>query len=164
MLRKREKHVLFELLENGRIPDKHVAKKLNTTQPTVTRIRQKLEREGYIKRYAAVPCLNKVGLDLVVFTLFQWMDYSKEDERKKAAEEVKNKPQTIYIGNGEGLSGKTEIIVSAHKSFNDYSKYIKELRKHWGKYVEHIDQFITPVDENYVGFKSGPAATAALSE
>ncbi len=42
MLKKKERDVLLKLIKNGRKTDKQIAKEIDTTQPTVTRIRQKL--------------------------------------------------------------------------------------------------------------------------
>lgn len=145
-MKKREKQVFFELLKDGRIPDKHIAQKIKTTQPTVTRIRQKLEREGYIKKYSVLVDLKKAGISIIVVTMFKWADYSVEKEQEEARKDIIRMPELLSISRGEGMRGKTNIIISAHDSFNSYEDFVRALRKKWGNYVFDIESFISSVD------------------
>lgn len=142
-LRGREKQVLFELLKDGRIPDKHIAKKIGTTQPTVTRTRQKLEREGFIQRYRAVTDFEKAGIGVVTITFWTWVDYSKKDERHAFMDYLKNQPQVCYLARGEGIEGRTTVMMSAHKDFKEYENFIREVRKVGGTNISRFVQFIS---------------------
>jgi DNA-binding Lrp family transcriptional regulator len=53
-MKRRELEVFFELIKNSKKSDRDIAKKLNISQPTVTRVRKKLERT-VIKAYTLVP-------------------------------------------------------------------------------------------------------------
>lgn len=145
-LKKREKQVLFELLKDGRMPDKHIAQKIKTTQPTVTRIRQKLERTGYIKKYCAIADFKKVGITILVVTMFKWADYSIEKEQDEARKYILHMPELLSLSRGEGMRGKTNIIISAHKNFKTYEDFVRTLRKKWGNYVKDIESFISSSD------------------
>jgi DNA-binding Lrp family transcriptional regulator len=149
VLKKREKEVFVHLLENARMPDKHIAKLLNTTQPTVTRIRQKLEKAGYIKGYKPIVDLQKLGIGLVALTLFRISDFSKTEEIKKVVvPDLKKMPEVILVAEGEGM-GKTSLIVSMHKDFPDFEEWMIALRKKYGKYVEEEEQFFFSTSRIY---------------
>lgn len=162
-LRGREKQVLIELLKDGRIPDKHVAKKIGTTQPTVTRIRQKLERENIIKRYRAIVDYGKVGIAVVVITFWTWSDYSKQEERRKFMDILKQKPEVMFLSRGEGIEGRTTVIISAHCNFGEYESFIREVRSMGGTNISRVIQFITSPGF-YKQYDSTDASVAALSK
>ncbi len=145
-MKKRETQVFFELLKDGRMPDKHIAQKIRTTQPTVTRIRQKLEREGYIKKYGAIVDFKKVGISMLVVTMFKWADYTIEKKQDEARKDILHMPELLSLCRGEGMRGKTNIIISAHKNFKSYEDFVRALRKRWGNYVTDIESFISSVD------------------
>ena len=56
-----ELKILSELMKNARISDRELAKKIGVSQPTVSRIRSRLEKEGYIRGYTVLPNLRKLG-------------------------------------------------------------------------------------------------------
>lgn len=142
-LRGREQQVLFELLKDGRIPDKHIAKKIGTTQPTVTRIRQKLERERFIKKYKALADYEKTGIGLVAFTFFTWGDYTKDSLRESYRAFLLKQPQVMFAARGEGIEGRTTCIISAHRDFKEYEDFVRELRKVGGVNVVRVTQFFS---------------------
>ena len=149
MLKKREKEVLAYLLANARMPDKHIAKLLRTTQPTVTRIRQKLEKTGYIKGYKPIIDLQKMGIGLIALTLFRISDFSKTEEIKKnVVPDLRRMPEVILVAEGEGM-GKTSLIVSMHKDFPEFEEWMIALRKKYGKYVEEEEQFFFSTSRIY---------------
>jgi len=149
VLKNREKEVFIHLLENARMPDKHIAKLLNTTQPTVTRIRQKLEKAGYIKGYKPIVDLQKLGIGLIAITLFRITDFSKTEEIKKVVvPDLRKMPEVILVAEGEGM-GKTSLIVTMHKDFPDFEEWMIALRKKYGKYVEEEEQFFFSTSRIY---------------
>lgn len=150
MLRKREAKVLIALMRNGRAADKHIASAYNTSQPTVTRIRQKLEKEGYIQSYMPIVDLRKIGLKMIVVTLFRISTFSKLNYIKKhVLPYLRRLPQVVIIAEGEGMSGKTSMIMSVHKNFEDYQKMILDLREKFDRFVTDIDQFEISTERIY---------------
>ncbi len=65
-LTKNDKLVLKELVENARVSDTDVAKKLKLTPPAIMKIRKKLETKGVITEYMPVLNLKKLGIDVMV--------------------------------------------------------------------------------------------------
>jgi DNA-binding Lrp family transcriptional regulator len=131
------------------MPDKHIAKLLNTTQPTVTRIRQRLEKVGYIKGYKPIVDLQKLGIGLIALTLFRIADFSKTEEiKKRVIPDLRKMPEVILVAEGEGM-GKTSLIITMHKDFPEFEEWMIELRKKYGKYVEEEDQFFFSTNRIY---------------
>ncbi len=164
MLKKREKKVLIELLENGRKPDKHIAKDIGTTQTTVTRIRQKLEREEYVENYRARANLKKAGLSIIVTTIFEWTDFSKKDVRELAKKYILKHPSVVFFARGKGMSGKTTIIITAHQNFQEYDIFVDGIREKWDTYIRNFDCFMTSVDTIYKRFCTKDAVIHRLKE
>lgn len=145
-LRDKEKQVLFELLKDGRKPDKHIAQLLKLTQPTVTRIRQRLEKEKIIRGYRAVVDEKTAGLSLSAITFFDWRDYSETEQINEALAYITKMPEVVYFARGEGLRGKTFVMITFHKTFAGYQEFTKKLRERYGKQMAYVEEFISATD------------------
>jgi len=60
--------VLSELIKNSKLSDRELAKKIGSSQPTVTRARKRLEKDGYVKEYTTIPDFSKLGYELLALT------------------------------------------------------------------------------------------------
>lgn len=145
-IRDREKQVLFELLKDGRKPDKHIAQLLKLTQPTVTRIRQRLERDKIIRGYRAIVDEKAAGFSISAITFFDWRDYSEKEQIEEAVNYINKMPEVVYFARGEGLRGKTYVMITSHKTFSDYIDFTKKLRERYGKQIAYIEEFISSTD------------------
>ena len=65
-----ELRLISELLKNSRRSDRELAKALGVSQPTVSRTKARLEKEGYISEYTIIPNFNKLGYHLFAVTFF----------------------------------------------------------------------------------------------
>jgi len=148
MLSDLDKKVLKELLRNAKTSDRSLAKKLKVSQSTLTRVRNELEREGYIRRYTILPDLGKLGCELIAFTFVKMNPeiQSKIEDVKKYANQWAN---AIYASRGEGM-GMTGVIISLHRNYTDYLQKLTIFRKEWGKYLEELQSFITAVGEGTI--------------
>jgi DNA-binding Lrp family transcriptional regulator len=63
-----EVRLLAALMNDSRKSDRELAKAIGVSQPTVTRTRLKLEKEGYIREYTIIPDFLKLGYSICVFT------------------------------------------------------------------------------------------------
>lgn len=135
-----EFRLISELVKNSRRSDRELAKELGVSQPTVTRTRVRLEKQGLID-YSAVPNLFKLGFELIA-VVFGKRNYEKYPEInvQKAQDFVKRHPNIIFGASGNGL-GYDRISVSVHRSYSDYSKFIQEIKNEW-KGVMDIESFI----------------------
>jgi DNA-binding Lrp family transcriptional regulator len=78
MSKDRMMELLHELLKNSKRSDRDLARILGISQPTVTRMRRKLERTGYVLEYTIIPDLTKLGYEIMAFT---FMNITRYDEK-----------------------------------------------------------------------------------
>jgi DNA-binding Lrp family transcriptional regulator len=132
--------LLFALIKGARRSDRELARVLNTSQPTVTRKRTKLEKEGYVKEYTVIPNLAKMQYDFLAVTFLSFAE-DRPDLFDKARKWVKDRPCIIYGTNGEGM-GMNSIMISVHMNYASYSKLITELRRDWQPNLKDIQTFM----------------------
>jgi len=144
------KKLLIELLRNSKQSDRILAKKLGVSQPTITRTRAKLEREGYIKHYTFVPDMKKMGLNILALT-FVKMDPAVVNAEmiNKVRKYAANFPNGIFASTGEGM-GMTGVIMGVHKDYRDYAKKLSMFRSDWGKYLVDIQSFVMTTEEGVI--------------
>jgi Lrp/AsnC family transcriptional regulator for asnA, asnC and gidA len=63
-----ELKLVSELMKNSRRSDRDLAKAIGVSQPTVTRTRSRLEREGIIREYTMIPDFGKLGYKIMALT------------------------------------------------------------------------------------------------
>jgi len=134
--------LLFELVKNSKRSDRELAKILGVSQPTITRMRQKLEKKT-IKEYTAIPDWVELGYELMAFT-FANLTFPPSDEQeqaRKAKDWLMKHPNVIFASNGDGMS-KNGMCISLHKDYTSFAKFITECHAGWGKYLKDIQFFI----------------------
>ncbi|MGB9134458.1 MAG: winged helix-turn-helix transcriptional regulator [Candidatus Bathyarchaeia archaeon] len=150
MLKAKEKKLLIELLRNSKESDRRLAKKLGVSQPTITRTRGKIEREGIVRSYTIIPDWRKLGFEILALT-FTKMDpkvMSKEllGKVKKYASDF---PNAFFASTGEGL-GMTGVIMSLHRDYRDYARKLTLFRADWGPFMEDIQSFVVVIGEGEI--------------
>lgn len=128
-----EMKLISKLLSNARKSDRQLAKEVGVSQPTITRIRNKLEKEGYISEYAAIPNFPKIGFEVMAATLGVWKKALTNEERKqvsKAAKELDRKRTipVIFVAGGIGLE-KDILIISYHETYSAYREFVDALKQ-----------------------------------
>ena len=135
-----ELKLISELVKNSRRSDRDLAKAVGVSQPTVSRIRVRLEKEGLIE-YSAVPNLAKLGFEILAVILCK-RDYVKHPEYaiQEAKDWAKKNPNMIFASIGNGL-GYDRIAISIHKNYAEYSKFMQESKVCWGDFMS-FDSFL----------------------
>jgi Lrp/AsnC family leucine-responsive transcriptional regulator len=131
--------LVSELFRNSRKSDREMARKLGVSQPTVSRMRGKLESEGIIKEYTIIPDFAKLGFELVAISCVKAK--VRTDYLERAQEWVKNYPNIVLSAKAEG-SGKNAVMISLHKSYTDYSKFVSETQMQWADDIENYDTIL----------------------
>jgi DNA-binding Lrp family transcriptional regulator len=140
--------LLRELMRNSKRSDRDLARILKVSQPTLTRTRKRLEREGYILDYTIIPNLIKLGYEIVAFTfLGVSKQHAKTGELDQELEETARKwvthSNTIIFGaSGEGLEGKNCMMISVHRNFTEFTDFINEFRTQWSSSIKDMDTFL----------------------
>ncbi|TET65305.1 winged helix-turn-helix transcriptional regulator [Candidatus Bathyarchaeota archaeon] len=144
------KKLLIELLRNSKESDRKLAKKLGVSQPTVTRTRGKIEREGLIRSYTVIPDWKKLGFEIFVLTFVKMNpEVMSEELYRKLRNYAAKFSNVIFSSRGQGL-GMTGVIMSLHKDYRDYSQKIGKFRNDWAQYLEDLQSFIMVTDEGEI--------------
>jgi len=125
--------LLAELMRNSKTSDRELATKLGVSQPTVSRIRAKLEKEGFIKEYTLIPDFRKLGFEIMAVTMVRLKrELSQEEIHKirKFADGFLEKNPFAYLMavDGHGL-GYDRILISFHENYSDFVKFVKATRE-----------------------------------
>ncbi len=132
--------LLYEMMKNSKRSDREIAKIIGVSQPTITRMRQRLEKRGYIRDYTVIPDLEKLGYEIAAFTFMTIANSNVKSENIE--KRIESSPKIVFSASGDGLNGKNFLMVSLHKDFTDYSKLMSEFRSKWSENIRDIDSFL----------------------
>ncbi len=144
--------LLRELLKNSRRSDRDIAKLFGSSQPTISRMRNQLDKKGYIRTYTVIPDFAKLGYEILAFTFAKLKVYpSKEESQKivKGAQEWVNKqPNVIFSADGEGLASDI-IMISFHRNYSKYADFMRSYAMDWGEIISGFQSFIVSLDSGF---------------
>ena len=141
-MKKKEMQLLVELIKNSSRSDRKLAKILGTSQPTVTRMRNKLIKEGFIQEFTVIPDFAKMGFEIVAVTLTKIKFDPELSERLKKC--VMTRPNVVFCAGCEGL-GKNRICISFHKDYADYHSFITKYMAEWRDVIESYDSVLISI-------------------
>jgi DNA-binding Lrp family transcriptional regulator len=141
-----ELRLISELMKNSRRSDRELAKVLGVSQPTVTRMVKKLEKEGVIKEYAMIPDFTKLGFEIVSIDFAKLKEPISEEKLKEIRKQVRQTLQkepisTIVAMSGMGCNAD-RVIVAFHEDYSTYMEYLDKLKQHPLVVVEEIRSFL----------------------
>ena len=150
-MKKVELKLISELMKNSRRSDRDLAGAIGVSQPTVTRIRNKLEKEGYIREYTMIPDFSKLGYKIMAITFALSRSLEKEEAEKAGktlADSVKDKQfEFIMLERGDGL-GFDGVIISLHEDYASYLKVSEWLRQFDFLEVKRINSFLINLEDS----------------
>jgi DNA-binding Lrp family transcriptional regulator len=147
MRKKLPQKLLRELLKDSKRSDRDLAKALKVSQPTITRTRHKLEKNGMIQDYTIIPDFKKMGFEIMVLTFVKMRSDILLPEVMEQGREYSMKwPNVIFASSGEGL-GMTGVIISFHKNYTEYHQRLNLLRVDWKEFTEEIQSFVIAIGE-----------------
>jgi len=148
------------LMRNCRKSDRELAKLVGVSQPTVSRIRTRLEKEGVI-RYTGAADLRKLGYDIIAITFGNWKHPEYPDIKELKTKDFLTKhPNIIFASTGRGPNSD-RVSISVHKTYSDYSAFIRELRSDWGEHWALTESFLLSLKSDNV---IRPLSLAYLAE
>ncbi|MGQ9625030.1 MAG: Lrp/AsnC family transcriptional regulator [Candidatus Bathycorpusculaceae bacterium] len=154
------KKVLLEMIDNCKRSDRELAKILGVSQPTVTRARRWLEKNGMIREYTLIPEFSKIDLEIVAFTFIKIRPETKVDKvneiRRKSASFFEKHPNILMALRGEGL-GSDGILISLHKNYAEFIQFMRELKMETAN-TEVVGSFLASLKDTnqyrYLTFKT----------
>jgi DNA-binding Lrp family transcriptional regulator len=160
-----ELKLVSELMKNSRRSDRELARVLGVSQPTVTRMRTRLEKQGYIKEYTMIPDFPKVGYHLLSLTFVKLRKTLSPEDTEKARECTRRGLREVSFGivmvdRGLGF-GYDGAILSFHEDYSGYEKYRAWLKHHSFLDLSAIESFLINLDD-VVRYR--PLTFAALAQ
>jgi DNA-binding Lrp family transcriptional regulator len=151
-LKEIERKLISELLKNSRRSDRELAKAIGTSQPTTTRLRTKLEKEGFIKEYTIIPNFSKIGYTIMAMNFIKLdpkiTEHEIEEFRSKHPDTMGNAPfGIVLIHRGIGL-GYDSVIVSFHQNYAAYDTFRKNTKRNMGPSITEMNTFLINIEEN----------------
>ena len=155
--------IMCELMKNSKVSDRKLAKITGVSQPTITRRRARLEKDGMLE-YTAIPNFVKLGFEIFVLSFYSWKTeattrLAHEDSEKimgKLSAFLSKHKNIIFTSNGRGF-GMQKMMISVHQSYSDYMELVQAVNLEWGAFLSKSDSFIislkTDVAGRTLGFK-----------
>ncbi len=134
--------ILAALMKNAKISDRQLAKEIGVSQPTVTRRRAKLETET-LDGYTAVPNWAVMGFEILAITVFKSHPSAGVKENvhvnvEKAAKWLMKQPSVLLASGCRGM-GRNAVLVSVHKSYADFDRFMSEHKRELGYLFSEAD-------------------------
>jgi len=132
-LKKTELRLISELMKNSRRSDRELSRVLGISQPTVSRMIRKLEKEGVIKEYTMIPDFRKLGFEIMALNLIKLKKEPTEEETKKLKdygdEYEKRKPFALALAVSGMGAGYNRATISFHENYSSLMEFINESRQ-----------------------------------
>ena len=116
--------LLLELLRDSKRSDRELAKVLDVSQPTVSRMRSRLVKEGIIQDFTVIPDFVRMGYEIMAINCFK--SKSSKELAEKAQKWMMSKPNIIFAAAAQGM-GKNGIMISLHRDYTDFSNFLVEV-------------------------------------
>lgn len=113
--------ILRELMQDGKAKIRTLARKVGLPMSTVHHRILRMESEGLISRFAAIPDYKKIGLPICAYVFIN-VDYTKIESQESVAAQIRKLPnvQDVCI-----VSGDIDIIVKLRaKDVEDMSESV----------------------------------------
>ena len=143
MMKKRMLKLLFELMKNAKRSDREIAKIIGVSQPTITRMRQRLEKTAIVD-YTVIPDWTELGFEIMAMTLVKAKGTAAVT--KKAKKWAMDNPNVVFAAGGEGM-GMDYSIISFHKNYSDFSRFIDTLKSEWAENLQDTQSFLMTTGE-----------------
>ena len=145
-MRETEWKLLSELFKNSKRSDRDLAKAIGSSQPTVTRLRSKLEKEGYIREYTIIPDFHKLGYGILAITFFKYKKSFDAEKTRKAkeilSESFKKGPFEIIMAERGIGCGFNAVMISIHRDYQSFVELTNWAQQFYSLELGEIDSFL----------------------
>jgi len=158
-MKKTEIELLAELLKNSKKSDRELGRILGVSQPTVSRTRAKLEKDGVVQEYTIIPDVTKLGFELMTITTGRYRVPRTKEIMAEAVAYMKKFPNILFSSRAQGMR-KDAVIISLHQNFTDYENFMVTLKTDWGERIEEQESILISLK----GFVAKPFSLKYLAE
>ena len=143
MMKQRMLKLLFELMKNAKRSDREIAKIIGVSQPTITRMRQRLEKTAIVD-YTVIPDWTELGFEIMAMTLVKAKGLPEATQNAKKW--AMNNANVVFAAGGEGM-GMDYAILSFHNNYSDYSSFVDNLKTTWAANLQGVQSFLMTTGE-----------------
>jgi DNA-binding Lrp family transcriptional regulator len=153
MLKGTEMALVSELMKNSRRSDRELARAIGVSQPTVSRMIKKLEKEGVVNEYTMIPDFRKLGYNLCAFIFLKLKapipPESIERAREAVRERLSKTPFVILLlDRGIGL-GRDGVMVCLYKDYASYAEHRNVIRGFPFLVSSDVDSFLIDLNDEF---------------
>ena len=130
--------LLFELMKNAKRSDREIAKIIGVSQPTITRMRQRLEKTAIVD-YTVIPDWTELGFEIMAQTLVNTKGLPEVSQKLKNW--VLDNSNVVFAAEGSGMNMDYSIL-SFHKNYSGYSTFINNLKATIAENLQDIQSFL----------------------
>lgn len=139
--------LLLELLKDSKRSDRELAKILDVSQATVSRMRHRLVAEGMIKEFTIIPDFFKMGYTIMAISFVKTR--LGAEMGKRAREYVSEHSNIIFMSRAEGM-GRNGLMISLHRDYAEYTDFLSDLLTYWGGDIEQRDEVLVSLKGPFV--------------
>ena len=148
-----KRRLISELMKDSRRSDRELATAIGVSQPTISRTRTQLEKEGYIKEYTIIPDFGKIDYKILALTFVKLKTALSPEEIEQAKTILREATKTttlniLMLERGLGVDSDG-VIFSIHKDYTAYNEFTQLLRKLGGQFLqlENIKSFLIDLQD-----------------
>lgn len=147
-----ERRLISELVRDSRRSDRELARIIGTSQPTVSRLIRKLEKEGIIQEYTVIPDFRKLGYELLGLTFVKLKKNLGEEETEKAREMARDgltedNLEIVMLERGLGL-GYDGVIIAFYEDYATYMEHKNKIRQYPFLELSEVESFLISLKDN----------------
>jgi DNA-binding Lrp family transcriptional regulator len=128
-----ELRLVAELMKNSRRSDRELAKAIGVSQPTVSRLIKKLEKQDVIKEYTIIPDFSQLGFTIMGATLLgapEEIIHEKFPEIRKATTEIEqNAPHAALLAVNAVGGNKNRLFITFYEDYSNYADAMRLARQ-----------------------------------
>jgi DNA-binding Lrp family transcriptional regulator len=141
-----ELKLVIELLKDSSRSDRELARVIEVSQPTVSRIRKGLEKRGLVKEYTIIPDFQQLGFELMsmTFTKFRVLSSKQglDDLKRRAGEAMREHPSALILGCiGMGCNADY-VTIAFHKHYSEYLQFMKDIKQFPNVNIDETRSFL----------------------
>jgi DNA-binding Lrp family transcriptional regulator len=149
-MKKTMKKLLLELLRDSKRSDREIATVVGVSQPTITRMRNRLVEEEVIREFTVIPDFAKMGYEIMAISFVKCRrEMGIEESEEKAQKWLKRYPNVIFASRGQGM-GMDGVVISLHRNYTDYSNFLSENLLKWRDDIGGYDFMLISLDGGIV--------------
>jgi DNA-binding Lrp family transcriptional regulator len=146
-----ELRLISELMKNSRRSDRELARVLGTSQPTVSRMIGRLEKEGIIKEYTMIPDFIKLGYQIMGVS-FGRLDEPQRNgttaESLKAVAETEQKHPyaSLMAVRGSGME-KDAMFITFYRNYAAYAEALQVAKQIPHVSIDSLESFLVDLND-----------------